>query len=84
MQVPGTYIPSTVKGEAGEVVIYKPELYKKAVHFADIDGDGKISKMEFARWFWRRQSRGPNANDWAAFSGDPSSSSSDRHTGCWF
>jgi hypothetical protein len=52
MQVPGRF-----DIETGQVVVDKPELQKKSEHFIDIDGDGTISKMEFARWFWHKKGR---------------------------
>ena len=62
MQVPGRYDPQTRR-----CIVDKPGLKAEAEHWIDADDDSTVSKAEFARWFWRRQGRCPNNEEWCAF-----------------
>jgi len=64
MQMPGHYDPQTRRCVTDPHYTPGPNV---AEHYVDADGDKLVSKTEFARWFWRRQGRCPNNEEWTAF-----------------
>eukprot|EP01045_Picozoa_sp_COSAG04_P001940 COSAG04_NODE_67_length_29431_cov_17.894313_9_plen_272_part_00 len=64
MALPGHYDPVTKQ------CVVKNDLQEQSQknhHYVDGDGDGAVSRVEFARWFWRKQGRCPKEAEWQAF-----------------